>query len=180
MIFGPSPPPPVDQELQSAHSPRRPLPPPLLPLQLTLHAARPATRKSRSSAKTSTRTAATSRAPPPTAAAAASGPSLTCCDTSTTSRDRAHPLRDLAPAVLHGTAHQSVRRAAQAVRVLPRALPDRRRRHPEGDGARVHPQPLPTRRGRHRRHMPDASICGDAIVGFPGETEEQFEATVGS
>ncbi|KAK9841311.1 hypothetical protein WJX74_003675 [Apatococcus lobatus] len=29
-----------------------------------------------------------------------------------------------------------------------------------------------------RRHMPDASLSGDAIVGFPGETEEQFEATV--
>lgn len=26
--------------------------------------------------------------------------------------------------------------------------------------------------------MPDASLSGDAIVGFPGETEEQFEATV--
>ena len=29
-----------------------------------------------------------------------------------------------------------------------------------------------------RRHMPDASLSGDAIVGFPGETEAQFEATV--
>lgn len=29
-----------------------------------------------------------------------------------------------------------------------------------------------------RRYMPDASISGDAIVGFPGETEEQFERTV--
>ena len=29
-----------------------------------------------------------------------------------------------------------------------------------------------------RRHMPDASVSGDAIVGFPGETEEQFLATV--
>jgi tRNA-2-methylthio-N6-dimethylallyladenosine synthase len=29
-----------------------------------------------------------------------------------------------------------------------------------------------------RRHMPDASVSGDAIVGFPGETEEQFERTV--
>ena len=49
--------------------------------------------------------------------------------------------------------------------------------------------PLPCRRGythgRYRRiidsirrHMPNASISGDAIVGFPGETEEQFEATV--
>ncbi|GFR45102.1 hypothetical protein Agub_g6479, partial [Astrephomene gubernaculifera] len=28
-----------------------------------------------------------------------------------------------------------------------------------------------------RRHMPDASISGDAIVGFPGETEEQYLAT---
>jgi tRNA-2-methylthio-N6-dimethylallyladenosine synthase len=29
-----------------------------------------------------------------------------------------------------------------------------------------------------RRYMPDASISGDAIVGFPGETDEQFERTV--
>jgi tRNA-2-methylthio-N6-dimethylallyladenosine synthase len=28
-----------------------------------------------------------------------------------------------------------------------------------------------------RHHMPDASISADAIVGFPGETEEQFENT---
>ena len=28
-----------------------------------------------------------------------------------------------------------------------------------------------------RRYMPDASISGDAIVGFPGETEEQYLAT---
>ena len=29
-----------------------------------------------------------------------------------------------------------------------------------------------------RRYMPDASVSGDAIVGFPGETEEQFAATM--
>ena len=29
-----------------------------------------------------------------------------------------------------------------------------------------------------RRHMPDASISADAIVGFPGETEQQFENTL--
>jgi tRNA-2-methylthio-N6-dimethylallyladenosine synthase len=29
-----------------------------------------------------------------------------------------------------------------------------------------------------RRYMPDASITADAIVGFPGETEAQFEKTV--
>jgi tRNA-2-methylthio-N6-dimethylallyladenosine synthase len=28
-----------------------------------------------------------------------------------------------------------------------------------------------------RRHMPDASVSGDAIVGYPGETEEQYLAT---
>jgi tRNA-2-methylthio-N6-dimethylallyladenosine synthase len=29
-----------------------------------------------------------------------------------------------------------------------------------------------------RRYMPDASISADAIVGFPGETEAQFEKTL--
>lgn len=29
-----------------------------------------------------------------------------------------------------------------------------------------------------RKYMPDASISADAIVGFPGETEEQFERTL--
>lgn len=29
-----------------------------------------------------------------------------------------------------------------------------------------------------RQYMPDASISADAIVGFPGETEEQFESTL--
>lgn len=28
-----------------------------------------------------------------------------------------------------------------------------------------------------RRYMPDASVSGDAIVGFPGETEEQYLRT---
>ena len=29
-----------------------------------------------------------------------------------------------------------------------------------------------------RQYMPDASVSADAIVGFPGETEEQFERTL--
>ncbi|HEY9726523.1 MAG TPA: tRNA (N6-isopentenyl adenosine(37)-C2)-methylthiotransferase MiaB [Chroococcales cyanobacterium] len=32
--------------------------------------------------------------------------------------------------------------------------------------------------GKIREYMPDASISADAIVGFPGETEEQFENTL--
>jgi tRNA-2-methylthio-N6-dimethylallyladenosine synthase len=29
-----------------------------------------------------------------------------------------------------------------------------------------------------RHYMPDAAVSGDAIVGFPGETDEQFQETL--
>jgi tRNA-2-methylthio-N6-dimethylallyladenosine synthase len=49
----------------------------------------------------------------------------------------------------------------------------------EGDGAGIYPsRSIAALLIRFVNYMPDAAISADAIVGFPGETEEQFENTL--
>mmetsp|Transcript_7324 Transcript_7324/g.17931 ORF Transcript_7324/g.17931 Transcript_7324/m.17931 type:complete len:344 (-) Transcript_7324:213-1244(-) len=62
-------------------------------------------------------------------------------------RDRADPIRDVAPALHDGAADPEVRGAVQGDGVLPRAFPERERQGAARDVSRVHCRAVPADRG---------------------------------
>ena len=91
---------------------------------------------------------------------------------------RAHPLHHLAPAGIHAAPDRRLR--ARAAAGEPRAPAGAVRLRPRagGDEARLHARSNTSRSSAGcARCGPTSAISSDFIVGFPGETEADFEAT---
>ena len=93
--------------------------------------------------------------------------------------DPAPALRHVAPVGPVGPADRGDGRLPVGLRAPPPAGPVGRRRGPAPDGPPVHDRALPrAARARSARRVPGIAISTDVIVGFCGETEAQFEATL--
>ena len=94
------------------------------------------------------------------------------------SGDRAPALHHQPPARHGRRADRAVRRRAEADALSASALSVRLRPHPQGDEPQAHGRRLRGGDRKVRAARPDLALSTDIIVGFPGETDADFEPTV--
>ena len=93
-------------------------------------------------------------------------------------RSAAAAVRHQLPARFHRRGPAGHARLPAHLPLPARPRPARQRPHPEADEPRLHRRQYRDFIDRARGYMPDVCIASDFIVGFPTETDEEFEQTV--
>ena len=93
-------------------------------------------------------------------------------------RHRAHPLHDLAPARIHAALIEAYANVPKLANHLHLPVQSRLRPHPRGMKRGYTALEYKRRSASCARCGPTSAISSDFIVGFPGETERDFEATL--